>query len=360
MAHPTVSGPDDADERLHTISIAPSGSVLLRSGRPDPLPEAIEPAAPKTDVVDARSPGTSKRGRLLVVAGLVVALATAQGIRMLSAGTETTDNAVVSARVVGVSCEVSGTVREVLVNEHEHVEAGAVLMRLDTTAVDVRVARARAELASSQAGLEQATTKAAAADKQVTAHVSVARGDEIAASARQKSIAAETREAEASVQAAQARLDLAHAELGSALRLHEKRSLSSSQLEESKTKAAHAEAELRRAQAVVARTLAEQAVADGARRAATGKVQFTLSGVDVKVADAEARLASARVDEARALVDLAELERSRATVVAPFAGVIEKRRVEPGSYVTPGAEHFLLVATDKLWVEANFKESQLG
>jgi membrane fusion protein (multidrug efflux system) len=341
-----IRDPEDPPPRRPAISIAPTGTVGVRSSA-----SAREGEPPK---------GTSTRTKIFVVVGLILALGAVQGVRVIRSGSETTDNATVNARVVGISSEVAGTVREVLVREHERVEAGTVLMRLDTTTIDVRLTRARAELASAQVGFEQASMKAGVADKQVSAHVSVARGDELSASARARSIAAQTKEAEAAVQAAQAQVDQARVELASASKLHDTRSLASAQLEETRAKAAHAEAELRRAQASVIKTLAEQGVAEGARRAASGKVEFSLSGVDAKVAEAEARLAAARVDEAKALVDLAELERTRATVTAPFAGIIEKRRVEPGAYVTPGSEHFLLVATDKIWVEANFKESQLG
>jgi membrane fusion protein (multidrug efflux system) len=142
------------------------------------------------------------------------------------------------------------------------------------------------------------------------------------------------------------------------LKLHG--SVSATQLDEARARATNADAELQRAQATVLQTLAEQGVADGAGRAAKAKVEVTVSGVDVKLAETDAKLAAARVDEAKAAVALAELERTRATIKAPFAGVIERRRVEPGSYASAGAEHFLLVASEGAWIEANFKEAQLG
>lgn len=301
-----------------------------------------------------------RRTRVLAASALVLALGAAGAVRVLGAGSESTDNAQVQARVVGVSCEVAGTVREVLVKEHQRVEAGAVLMQLDTTAIDVRLARARAELASALANEEAAKTRAAVAGKQVAARVDVARGDESAANAKRRAIEAETKQAEAAVLAAQAKVVLARAELARTVKLHGDQSLAAAQLDEAKARAASAEADLSRAQATVAQMQAEQAVADGTGRAARGKVEVTLSGVDVKVAEAESKLASARVEEAKAAVALAELDRERATVRAPFAGVVERRRVEPGTFASPGAEHFLLVARDGAWVEANFKEAQIA
>ncbi|HEY1586693.1 MAG TPA: HlyD family efflux transporter periplasmic adaptor subunit, partial [Polyangia bacterium] len=46
-------------------------------------------------------------------------------------------------------------------------------------------------------------------------------------------------------------------------------------------------------------------------------------------------------------------------VVAPVAGVVGKRSVEPGQRVQPGEALVAVVALDDLWVTANFKETQL-
>lgn len=319
------------------------------------MPISIRPAP-----APALAKTTPRWTKLLVLGGLVAALGVAQGFRVLGAGTETTDNATVQTRMVGISSEVSGVVREVLVKEHQRVEAGATLMQLDTTAIDVRLARAHAELAAAMAADEAARTKAAVAERQRNAMLDGARGDETSAYARRRSIEAETKQAEAAVQAAQAKLELARAELERTTKLHGDRSLAAAQLDEARARAANAEADLRRAQASVAQMLAEQAVAYGAGRAARAKVEITASGVDVKLAETDAKLAAARVEESKATVALAELERARATITAPVAGVIERRRVEPGSFASSGSEHFLLVARDGLWVEASFKEAQVG
>lgn len=297
---------------------------------------------------------------VLVFGGLFAALGVAYGVRVLGSGTETTDNAVVETRIVGISSETSGLVRDVLVKEHEHVEAGAPLMQLDTASLDFRLARARAELSAAVAGEEAARTRASVADRLLHAHVDAARGDESSAHAKRRSIEAETKQAEANLRAAQAKLDLAQAELDRTAKLHGDKSLSTAQLDEARARAANAEAERARAQAIVAQTLAEQAVADGAGRAARAKVDVTIAGASVPLAESDAKLALARVEEARAAVALAELERGRAMITAPFAGVVERRRVEPGSFVAAGAEHFLLVTDDKPWVEASFKEAQVG
>lgn len=315
------------------------------------------PLAESEPRVEARV--TPNRSKVLVLGSLVAAVGLAMGASVLGAGKESTDNATIQTRIVGVSSELSGTVRDVLVREHQRVEAGAVLMQLDTSTTEVRLARAKAELASATAAEEAARARASVAERHAVAHTDLARGDESSVRARRRVIEAETKQAEAATRAAKVKLELATAELERASKLHGEKSVSVAQLDEARAHAANAEAELQRAQATVAQTLAEQAVADGAGRAARAKVDVAVADADVKVAASEAKLAAARVEEARAAVALAELEKARATVRAPVAGVVERRRVEPGGFASAGVEHFLLVAADGAWVEANFKEAQL-
>ncbi|ODU56398.1 MAG: hypothetical protein ABT02_20560 [Comamonadaceae bacterium SCN 68-20] len=58
-----------------------------------------------------------------------------------------TDNAYLKADRIGVSPEVSGQVRQVLVAENAEVAAGALLFRLDTPPLVIAVERAQARLA---------------------------------------------------------------------------------------------------------------------------------------------------------------------------------------------------------------------
>jgi len=47
------------------------------------------------------------------------------------------------------------------------------------------------------------------------------------------------------------------------------------------------------------------------------------------------------------------------TIRAPMAGVVTKKRLEPGQAVQAGRSVLTLVRTEPVWVEANFKETQL-
>ena len=65
------------------------------------------------------------------------------------------------------------------------------------------------------------------------------------------------------------------------------------------------------------------------------------------------------VQKAATLLREALLAQERMTVVAPVAGQIAKRSVQLGQRVAPGAPLMAVIPTSQLWVDANFKESQL-
>src|ERR1700744_3385283 len=75
-------------------------------------------------------------------------------------------------------------------------------------------------------------------------------------------------------------------------------------------------------------------------------------------AQAAERNAVAQRDQAGAQIATAQLNLSYARVVAPVDGHVAQRSVAPGNYVSPGQE-LMAIVPDRLWVTANFKETQL-
>lgn len=67
-----------------------------------------------------------------------------------------------------------------------------------------------------------------------------------------------------------------------------------------------------------------------------------------------------RVMEAAAKVRQAYVAWRRTVIPAPAGGVIAKRTVQVGQRVAPGAPLMALIPLDQVWVEANFKETQLA
>ncbi|HEY6173497.1 MAG TPA: efflux RND transporter periplasmic adaptor subunit, partial [Kofleriaceae bacterium] len=79
----------------------------------------------------------------------------------------------------------------------------------------------------------------------------------------------------------------------------------------------------------------------------------------ISVAQANAKLAAARVTAAEVALDKAKLQRSYASVVAPIAGTVSRLGAHVGQHVMQGQPLLMLVPLDT-YVIANFKENQVG
>jgi membrane fusion protein (multidrug efflux system) len=70
--------------------------------------------------------------------------------------------------------------------------------------------------------------------------------------------------------------------------------------------------------------------------------------------------AEAKLGEARATLDQAELELRYCDVVAEIDGVVTRRSVNPGDHVVAGESMMALRSLTEIWIDANFKETQLA
>jgi membrane fusion protein (multidrug efflux system) len=67
------------------------------------------------------------------------------------------------------------------------------------------------------------------------------------------------------------------------------------------------------------------------------------------------------VQQAQAALERAELDLSYTIITAPESGIVTQvERLQVGDYVNQATPVFALIATDDLWIEANFKEDQLS
>jgi membrane fusion protein (multidrug efflux system) len=94
------------------------------------------------------------------------------------------------------------------------------------------------------------------------------------------------------------------------------------------------------------------------------KAQATVEGSQaqhqsVDIQEAEVKVAQALLQQAEADLAYARLQLQYTTLKAPVAGVIAKKNLEVGQVVQPGRPLLALVPLQEVWVEANFKETQL-
>ncbi|MBU2550481.1 MAG: HlyD family secretion protein [Proteobacteria bacterium] len=277
-------------------------------------------------------------------------------------GRESTDDAFVDGKVFAVSPRVSGYVTEVLVEDNQRVQAGQPLVLLDASEYEVARASARAALAEAEAMLASLELGVPLELTQTEQRV---RGARAQLESMRKTLDMLGREEEAAAQElkrAEAENDLARSELRRMQALQRSGAVSRSALDTAETRARSAQA---MAQASAARRdmAAKQRAstrADMARLeanielAATGQEQ-----ADIRARQVEAQ--RARVELARSQAEQAELNRGYTTVKSPADGFVTRKQVQAGLMVSRGQPLLAVVPLDpqKLWITANFKETQL-
>ncbi|MBC7955732.1 MAG: HlyD family efflux transporter periplasmic adaptor subunit [Cytophagales bacterium] len=228
---------------------------------------------------------------------------------------EHTDNAYVQGNVVQLTPQVSGTVLAINADDTDFVKAGQVIVKLDPADAQVALDQAEAQLAQTVREVRtlfanNATLKAQIALRE--ADLGRAQGDVLRA---QDDV---TRRAPLLATGAVGKEEFNHA---------------SSQLATAKSAVAAAQSAT-----VAAR---EQLISNQALTDNTSVEQHP-----------NVQRASARVREAYLAV-------KRADLAAPVDGYIAKRSVQLGQRVQAGAPLMSVIALNQVWVDANFKESQL-
>ncbi len=276
--------------------------------RPSVTPVAV-PATP--------APNRPKRRRLLVAVVVVAVLGTLgwtfgypywiDGRFMVQ-----TDDAYVQAEISAISPRIQGYLDTVAVEENQMVAAGDPIASLDDGDYRIALATATSRIETQKATLATIQAQTAAAE----AGVGLAEAQLRAAEAVVRNAGITTTRLQSLVSTRstpQAKLDDAEAAL-----------------EEARASVAGAKAQIASAEANVAVLRAQYAEAESQMKA------LTLA-----------------VDQARRNLDLTVLR-------APFAGVVANIAVEKGDLVSPGQRIAAVVPVEALYVEANFKETQLG
>ncbi len=274
-----------------------------------------------------------RRNRLLAgLAGVVLLAGAAAGAYwwLHASHFVSTDNAYAAAEVAQVTPSIGGTVLEVLVRDTQAVKQGDVLVRIDPTDARLALAQAEAELARAMRRVKGYVANDGGLKAQVTARE------------------ADEKRAAAQLLAAEADMERATIDLQRRQALAKSGSVSGEELTQAQNAFAAAKAQLASAVAAQAQARANREAAIGAKQ-----VNATLiEGADAQ-SNPEVQLAQARRDQAQ--VDL-----DRSTVRAPVDGVVARRSVQIGQRVQAGAPLMTVVPVQRIYVDANFKEGQLG
>jgi membrane fusion protein (multidrug efflux system) len=316
---------------------------------------------------------TTTRVRIAIAVLVVIALAA--GIWWWTTrNRESTDDAQVDAGVTPIAARVGGTVVAVPIVDNQQVDEGTVLVEIDKRDYEVALDRARAELADAEASAIAAHAGVPITSTTTASNMTTARGSveqaasEIGASeqgieaAKARLGTAQARQREAAAKAAKtakdverlkpllAKDEIAQQQYDAAIAAA---NVDAAAAESAAAQVVEAEHEIRVAQSRLAQ-------AQSKRQQASAELAEAETGPEqVKVTKARAAAAEARVMQARAGVRQAELNLEHTTVKAPVKGTISKKSVEVGQLIQPSQALMAVIPLDRVWITANFKETQV-
>ena len=283
-------------------------------------PATEAPSAPAEPVTTA--PAETPAGKKRSVRSFLLPII---GVALLSAGAWygynywttgrfmiSTDDAYVQADMAFISPKISGYVDQIKVSENQKVKAGDPLLVVDDGDYRIAVAQAEAQIATLSKTLDR--------------------------------IDAQTEAARASLQQAQAQKTADQAAADNAAKV------------------------AARASQLLQTHVGTQAQLDDAQTAVQ-QANAALVGADAQIAAAQANIGVLQAQRAESASTLASLQLGRDKAVrdlsftvlkAPYDGVVGNRSVEQGDLVSPGQKLAVIVPMDKLYIVANFKETQLA
>lgn len=262
---------------------------------------------------DQPAPNPQRKFLIRAIIGVVVALGLIFGGKswLHARAWVSTDDAFLAAHVQQVSSRIAARVEAVPVQDNESVKAGQLLVQLDDR--DLRVA-----VQQSEAGLKSAEADVAKAEAQGLAAQSAAG------------------QAAAQLESAQAEATNSDLELARTTKLKQSGAVAQQALD----------------------TAVKNSQSDRAGVTA-GQKQIASLQAGIQYTAAAMEVARASVAKAQAELDKARLNLSYATITAKQDGRVTVKSVEPGNYIQPG-QALMSVVSSEVWVEANFKETQLA
>ena len=225
---------------------------------------------------------------------------------------ESTDDAYVDGDITAISPKVAGHVVELAARDNRPVTKGEVLVRIDERDYRARVDEATGQVNARLAQLIQIDDKVAVQEAVIT-------------------------QSGASISAARAEMVRAKADYERSRKLVREDYVSRQRFDISQADAARAEAGL---------------TGSGAGMQASRR--------QLSVLASERNVAMAQLEQARATLIIAETELEAATIRSPIDGIIGNRAVREGQYVRPGQMLLAVVPLGEVWIDGNFKETQIG
>jgi len=308
------------------------------------MPDGTDPKNKKT-LTEAEKPVTaeatefaqdrpSRKLLRLVLIAAILSVAVYYGGREVTSRIDYvyTEDSRIQADLIVVSSRVDGWVTSLGITEGSTIAAGNVLAAIDSRESKLRVVELKAQISGIEAERSRLAAERRLVDEQTASLYSSERS--------------QLESAQVTVSSLQPQLDLAKRELQRAKSLFDRKVFSRRQLDQADTALQQIDRENR------------MAVAD--LKAAQAKLKEAgAERTKLDVLDGEISILKHRKAEMMARLEHQKLDLADRTIKSPVNGVVDKTFVKVGEYVTPGQRLALVHDPDKIWIEANIKETQI-
>ncbi len=370
VRHPRwgVGATNTADASRHVVGLLGSGRELTftrmaEGGAAQPWSDEARPSGGRHGGQPDRpsKPIWKRRRTVLIVTGIAVVVLLGVAIYvLLNAGKESTDDAQIDADVVPLAPRVAGQVAAVPIVDNQAVRQGDLILRLDDTDYEARVARASAEVDSARAQAEAADSQAAVAEAAARGAFTEAESNLLGSTRSVATARAQLEQARASLASREADLKLAGVSLQRGRALRQGGSIAPQQLDQLEAQHNAAMAGKNAAQASVEAADEQLRRAQAQVGASKGRVAVSRPvTASIAAARANAAYQQARLRSAEAALTLARLQLAWTRIVAPADGVVSGLTAHPASFVAVGQTVAQFVP-DRKYVTANFKETQVA
>jgi membrane fusion protein (multidrug efflux system) len=278
--------------------------------------ESPQAAPPSTPAAEAPPPRKSSRKKAMLFGGLAALLAAGiwygQYYYFTGRFLVSTDDTYVGVHAATLAAKVPGYVAAVKADDNTKVHSGDVVATIDDGDYRIAVAAAHANIATQEATIARIGKQVAAQEAAVA-------------------------QAKAQLASANANATRAGLELKRQQQLAVQQFASQQKLEQAQSDRDQAEASVLGAKAAV-----------------------EAADTNVAVLNAQQQEAARTLDQLKTTLDKAERDLSFTVIRAPFEGVVGNRAIQSGDYVQSGQRLASLVPLDDVYIDANFKETQLA
>jgi membrane fusion protein (multidrug efflux system) len=268
-----------------------------------------------------------KSVKIIVMVAAAVIVVSISLFFLLRQGTyESTDNAQIDGNIVPIRSSVTAYIHHIHFKDNESVKEGQLLITFDTVELKAKVDEAQAALENASTNLEIAENKARAGEENSKAY------DQNSASGQQN------------VLSAKANLEKVQSNFDRISKLLNIKGATQEQFE-------NAQAALEIARSDYAKSI--------------NQYQSSLASANsyrsqAKADKSQIELAKAVIKQREAELTLAKEQLAHAYIKAPCHGVVTKRAVQEGQYVSSGQSLCVVIDDTRFWISANFKETQLS